>query len=127
MEAETGIPERTPHDALLLVSLTECGLHHREVRLHFDDDHRQRLAASGQDIDRTTLAKLRVGHLDGHIPLQDEQSANYLGYKSGVVLVEQSVQIASAPRDDRFPTRVERGEDLSQRGCGETGAMTSLD
>jgi hypothetical protein len=120
-------PERAPHDPFLLVGLSDRRVQDREVGLHFDHDHREELGASTQHVDRTTLTVLRVGRLNGDVPVQGHETADDLGNQPRMLLVEQSVQLPSPPRNDRLPASIECREDLPQRRGSQTRAVAALD
>ena len=122
------IPSHGPaDDPNLLVELPDRRIDRGEIGLHLDDDHRHEIPPGRQNVDRTTLAELRVGDLDRDLPHERPQSTNHCRDDTGMRLIQESIEITSAPRYDGFPSRLDRCEHPAKRGRGQLRTVTSLD
>jgi hypothetical protein len=125
-------PEPLPREAAtdeadLLVEFSDGRIGNREIGFHFNDHHGTELVTRTDDVDRASLAELRVRHLDGRLPVGGSETPDELTDEARVLGVDESVEIAAAPGDRACPSRVQRGERASEGVAGQRRPVAALD
>lgn len=65
------------------------------------------------EIDRSALAKVAVGHLGQDLPAVGNEKIDGGSHQRGVALVKQAIDRATAPSDVQVGTRLESAKDES--------------
>lgn len=116
--------------ASLFVELAANRLAGRDVRLDFDNHDCALRGTHAQNIDRASLAVLRVGDLKLDQPTVGFEASRDPENDDGVVLVEQPFELGSLPTRCKLDASVERreqGPDRAQAQLVEPAAFGSRD
>ena len=101
---QPGAPAETLTDDLgcepnLLIHLPQCGLGGQQLGLDLEHDEGARFRAPTDNIERSALSILRVGHLGPNGPSELFQPPGSFSAESSVVFVDQSIRLAAPPSD----------------------------
>ncbi len=83
----------------LLIEFSERAFDRRELGLHLNGQVDARCRVEGKNVERTSLAKLRIGDLHFNVPASASEEFGNLADQCCVVLVKQAVQRTAAPSD----------------------------
>jgi hypothetical protein len=90
-------------------------LNRRQLGLQLDHEKSSSGGMPREEIDRSTLTKDRERDFRHHLPPVGGQRPAHSLPESGVALVEQPVQPATAPSDKKYQLRVQFAKNPSQR------------